>query len=253
MYKRKIRIISKIEIKGPNVVKGRQMEGLRIMGKPEEIIFNYYKNGVDEIILNDIVASLYGRNHLVSLVDEISKDIFIPLVVGGGIRNLKDIEKLLKAGADKVCFNTIAVQNPNIIEEAARFFGSQCIVVEVQAKFRKFFWEVFTENGREKSNINVLEWLRIIENKGAGEIILTSVDHDGCMNGFSEELYQNISTTNTIPIIASGGAKNIEDVQKILKFKKIDAVALSASLHNNLISIKNLKKILNDNNFDIRI
>ena len=151
--KKKVRIISKIEIKGENVVKGRQMEGLRVMGDPSEMILKYYKEGVDEIILNDIVASLYGRNHLVELVDEISKEIFIPLVVGGGIKNLNDIETLLKAGADKVCFNTIAVQQPSIINQAVKFFGSQCIVVEVQAKYRKNFWEVFTENGREKSNI----------------------------------------------------------------------------------------------------
>ena len=250
--KKKVRIISKIEIKGENVVKGRQMEGLRVMGDPCEMILKYYKDGVDEIILNDIVASLYGRNHLGSLVEEISRDIYIPLVVGGGIRTLEDIERLLKVGADKVCFNTIALQNPNIIDDAAKFFGSQCIVVEVQAKYRKNFWEVFSENGREKSNINVKDWLKNIEARGAGEIILTSVDDDGCMNGFSDDLYQNIDKLNSIPVIASGGAGKIDHVTKILSNKKVDAVALSASIHNNLFSISDLKKNLLTNQFDLR-
>ena len=253
MNKKKIRIISKIEIKGENVVKGRQMEGLRVVGTPKDIILNYYKDGVDEIILNDIVASLYGRNHLVSLVDEISREIFIPLVVGGGIRNLNDIERLLKVGADKVCFNTAAVKNPKIINEAAKFFGSQCIVVEVQAKFRKSHWEVFTENGRERSYIDVNDWLKTVESEGAGEIILTSIDHDGCMNGLSSTLYKNVSDKNNIPVIAAGGAGKIEHVEQILLNKNIDAVALSTSLHKNLISIKSLKNKLSKQKFDLRL
>ncbi len=251
--KKKVRIISKIEIKGKNVVKGRQMEGLKVMGDPSELILKYYNEGVDEIILNDIVASLYGRNNLAKLVDEISKAIFIPLIVGGGIRNLNDIETLLRAGADKVCINTITVQQPSIIDQAAKLFGSQCIVVETQAKYRKNFWEVFTENGREKSNINVKDWLKDIESRGAGEIILTSVDRDGCMNGFSRDLYKNISDSNSIPIIASGGAGKNQHVEEILSHKKIDAVSLSASLHYNKISIKDLKNNLLDNQFDLRM
>ena len=189
----KLRIISKLEIKSNNVVKGIRMEGLRKVGDPESLCREYFDGGTDEIIYEDIVASLYGRNNLVDIISRAAEELFIPLTAGGGIRSLDDFYNLLRAGADKISINTHAVKNPNIINEAAKSFGSSCVIVAIQAKKQTDgSWEAYIENGRERTSINAIEWAKEAESLGAGEILLTSVDFDGTMKGLDHELIKKV-------------------------------------------------------------
>ena len=169
------RIIARLDIKGPNVVKGIHLEGLRVVGKPAELARRYYDQGVDEIVYMDIVASLYGRNSILSVVEDAARDIFVPLTVGGGIRTVEDVTAALRSGADKVAINTAAIARPAFLTEAAQAVGSQAIVVSIEAKRRDGWWEAMTDNGREKTGRDALEWAAEAEGLGAGEILLTSV------------------------------------------------------------------------------
>src|SRR3989344_5086511 len=187
---RNMRIISRLDIKGPNVVKGLKLEGLRIVGKPAELTKKYYQQGADEILYIDIVASLYERNNLSKVVKEaISLGVFVPMTVGGGVRSLEDIQKLLNAGADKVAINTAATRRPELITEAARRFGSQCIVGSIEAKkIGPQKWEAYVDNGREKTGLDAVAWAVKLVELGAGELLITSVDRDGCESGYDLEL-----------------------------------------------------------------
>ena len=172
-----IRIIPRLDVKGPNLVKGVHLEGLRVLGKPEEFASKYYLEGADELIYIDVVASLYGRKNLLEIVERAAQQIFIPLTAGGGIRTFDDIKNLLRAGADKVAINTAGIRNPRFIKEAAQSFGSQCIVVSIEAKSRENGrYEAFTDNGREKTGKDVFEWAKEAVDLGAGEILVTSID-----------------------------------------------------------------------------
>tara|TARA_B100000780_G_C21095525_1_gene441819 strand:- start:563 stop:1342 length:780 start_codon:yes stop_codon:yes gene_type:complete len=252
--RKSLRLISRLEIKSTNVVKGINMEGLRVVGNPEIIAKQYFLDGIDEIILSDVVASLYGRNHLFELVEKISKDIFIPIVVGGGIRSLKDIEKLLKSGADKVVINTAAVRNPELITEAAAKYGSQCIIIEIHAKFKsKNCWEVYVENGREKTNLDLVKWMAQVEKLGAGEILIVSVDRDGTFRGLDENLLQSINNKISIPLIIAGGANSSQNIIDVVNNFDIDAVSISHALHFNKIKIKDLKDNLLSSDIETRL
>jgi cyclase len=238
------RIIARLDIKGPNLVKGIHLEGLRVLGKPEDFARYYYENGADELFYQDVVASLYDRNSLNDLISRTAKEIFIPLTVGGGIRTVEDIRSILRAGADKVCINTAAIKNPDLIKEASRVFGSSTIVVAIEAiRQSDGKYLAYTDNGREHSGLEIIEWAKKVEELGAGEIVITSVDQEGSGLGFDIELTKNVSNAVSIPVIAHGGAGNEEDVCNVIKEGNADAVALASILHYNFIE-KNVIGIL---------
>lgn len=226
------RIIARLDIKGPNLVKGVHLEGLRVLGDPRLFAEAYYHDSVDELVYVDAVASLYGRNSLLDFVNRTASTIFVPLTVGGGIRTLEDISDLLRAGADKVAINTAAIKNPELIREASKMFGSQCIVIYIEAKKKSDYkYECFTDNGREPTGLDVLEWARRVDKLGAGEILLTSVDFEGTGMGFDLELTKLISEAVSIPVIASGGCGNSGHVKDVIAKGKADAVACASIFH----------------------
>ena len=235
---KKIRIIARLDVKGSNVIKGVHLECLRVVGKPGELAEKYYLGGADELIYIDVVASLYGRENLLNIVNQASDKIFIPFTVGGGVRTTDNIREFLKAGADKVAINTAATKNPGLIKEAAKMFGSQCIVVSIEAKkIGAGKWEAYTDNGREKTGLDVIEWIKKIEDLGAGEILLTSIDAEGTKKGFDLELIDAVSETVSIPLIASGGAGTVDHISDCITKGKADAVAIASMFHYNLRTI----------------
>ena len=238
------RIIARLDIKGPNLVKGIHLEGLRVLGMPEDFARYYYENGADELFYQDVVASLYDRNSLNDLISRTAKEIFIPLTVGGGIRTVEDIRSILRAGADKVCINTAAIKNPDLIKEASRVFGSSTIVVAIEA-IKQFDGKylAYTDNGREHSGLEIIEWAKKVEELGAGEIVITSVDQEGSGLGFDIELTNKVANSVSIPVIAHGGAGNEEDVYNVIQEGNADAVALASILHYDFIE-KNTNSIL---------
>lgn len=230
----KTRVITKLDIKGPNLVKGVHLEGLRVLGDPKLFAEAYYRDSVDELIYMDVVASLYGRNSLLDFVNSTADFIFVPLTVGGGIRNIEDINKLLRAGADKVAINTAAIKNPDLIRQSSKIFGSQCIVVSIEAKAvsdKRFKYECFTDNARERSGVDVMEWVKRVEELGAGEIFLTSVDYEGTGNGYDIELVRRVSESVSIPVIACGGCGRKEHFCDVILEGKADAVAAASVFH----------------------
>lgn len=227
-----VRIIARLDIKGPNLVKGIQLEGLRVLGKPEDFAGRYYNEGMDELIYIDAVASLYGRDNLLEIVKRASNNIFIPLTAGGGIRNVDDIRQLLLAGADKVAINTAAINNPSLIREASKAFGSQCIVVSIAAKRRgPGHYEAFTDNGREATRKDVFDWAREAVDLGAGELLITGIDQEGTGKGFDLELIGSISRAVPVPVIACGGAGNEGHFLDAIKKANADAVCASSVFH----------------------
>ena len=249
----KIRLIGRLDIKGPNLIKGVHLEGLRVIGSPNEFALKYYQDGIDELIYMDTVASLYGRNNLLEFVEEVGKNVFIPITVGGGVRSHEDAYKLLRAGADKVAINTAAVANPKIIEEISKRFGSQCLVLSIEAKkIDKKKWEVYTDNGREKTGMDVIDWLKKAVPLGVGEILLTSVDQEGTTRGFDLDLVKEVKKNLSIPVIASGGMGNINHLTKLVTDSKVDAIAMAHVLHRKVLTIPEIRKKLIKSNFNIR-
>ena len=227
-----IRIIPRLDIKGPNLVKGIHLEGLRVLGKPEDFAQFYYEQGADELIYQDTVASLYQRNNLTDVVTRTAEKIFIPLTVGGGIRNQDDINTVLRAGADKVSINTAAINDPEFINQASRTFGSSTIVVAVEAiRQPDHSYLAYTDNGREYTGVEVLSWVKEAEERGAGEILLTSIDRDGTGNGYDLDLIRMVSPAVSIPVIAHGGASNIIHITETIRSAGADAVAIASMLH----------------------
>ncbi len=250
----KIRIIARIDVKNEFAIKGIHLEGLRKVGNPNSMAKKYYQNGIDEIIFMDAVAAYYDRNSLSELIKIACKDIFIPITVGGGIRTIDDIKNTLNSGADKVAINTQAVKDPNFIRKASKIFGSQCIVSSIEAKnLRKNVWEVFTDNGREPTGKDVEAWAKEVENLGAGEIMLTSIDNEGTRKGFDINLYKKIARKVSIPIIASGGMGGLNDSIELIDNASIDAVAIASILHYELETIQDIKKSLNKNQIAVRL
>lgn len=229
---RNVRIIARLDIKGPNLIKGIHLEGLRVIGSPGEHALRYYLQGIDELIYTDCVASLYGRNHLGSIVSAATKDIFVPMTVGGGIRSVEDATQILRAGADKVAINTAAVSNPQLVTDIARRFGSQCMVLSVEAKqVGHERWEVYTDNGRERTGLDVVEWVKRGVALGAGEVLLTSVDREGTRKGFDISLVRAVAAEVSVPLIASGGMGKPEDLVDVVREGGADAVAMADILH----------------------
>ena len=230
------RVIARLDIKGPNLVKGISMEGLRVLGKPSDFARYYYQQGADELLFIDVVASLYGRNNLHNIISETAKEIFIPITVGGGIRSIEDIREILRSGADKVCINTAAIHNPQLIRQAAEIFGSSTIVVAIEAiKETDGTYSCYTDNGREYTGIDVFEWARKVNDLGAGEIIITSVDREGTGMGFDYELISKLNEIVSIPVIVHGGAGSADHVAEMFKETDADAAALASLLHYHYI------------------
>ena len=239
---RNIRLIARLDIKSPNLVKGIQLEGLRKLGNPNDCALKYYLQGVDELFYADIVASLYERNSLLDIIEKTTNDVFVPITVGGGIRSIKDVEAALRAGADKVSINTAAIKNPLIIKEVSQKFGSQCMVLSIQAKRHSGYWEAYYDNGREHSYLDVVEWAKKGEELGAGEIMLTSVDKEGMTKGFDVELVKAVTNVVSIPVIASGGMGKLEDINEVVKNGHADAVAMAHVLHYDQQTINSIRE-----------
>jgi imidazole glycerol-phosphate synthase subunit HisF len=232
-----IRIIPRLDIKGPNLVKGIHLEGLRVLGKPEQFASYYYEHGADELIYMDVVASLYERNSLLDIVERTAQEIFIPLTVGGGLRTLEDIQAVLRAGADKVSLNTAVIRRPELITEAANRFGSSTIVVSIEAKKRPDgTYEAYTDNGRVRTGVEVFGWAEQVAELGAGEILLTSIDQEGTGMGFDLQLTQMVAESVSIPVIACGGAGKIGDISDVVTHGSADAVSVASVLHYDYVS-----------------
>ena len=235
-----LRVIPRLEIKGPNLVKGVHLEGLRVIGSPQEFARHYYEEGADELIYIDVVASLYQRNSLLDIVERTSREIFIPLTVGGGLRSAEDIRQALRAGADKISLNTAAIKHPELVSEAATRFGSSTIVISIEAKKRPDgSYEAYVDNGRERTGVEVFGWAQRVADLGAGEILLTSIDREGTGNGFDVELTRRVAESVEIPVIACGGAGSMEDVDEVIREGKADAVGASSLLHYHYLRRRN--------------
>ncbi len=238
-----IRIIARLDVKGPNLVKGIQMEGLRKIGDPNFYAKKYYNQGIDEIIYIDIVASLYNRNNLQDIVYRCTEDVFVPITVGGGIRNIDDVHEILRCGADKIAINTAALKNPDLIRQVADRYGSQCMVLSIQAKKQgEERWEAYYDNGREHTGLDVVEWAKCGYELGAGEILLTSVDKEGMRQGFDIDLVRIVADSVPIPVIASGGMGSVGDLEKIVKSGHADAVAVASVLHYDRYTVEDIKQ-----------
>lgn len=248
-----IRLIARLDIKGPNLIKGIHLEGFRVMGDPQEYARRYYKQGADELVYMDIVASLYGRNSLHDIVRRTAHDVFVPLTVGGGLRSVDDVREILRAGADKVAVNTAAVQRPELISEVAHIFGSQCVVLSIEAQRQgKDCWEVYTDNGRERTGLDVVAWARRGVELGAGEILLTSIDQEGTRKGFDCELVRAVSDAVSVPVIASGGMGSAENLVDVVRRGHADAVAMADILHYNRATISEIRRFATTAGIEVR-
>ena len=232
-----VRVIPRLDIKGPNLVKGIHLEGLRVLGKPEQFARHYYESGADELLYMDVVASLYQRNSLLEIVARTARGIFIPMTVGGGLRTIDDIREALRAGADKVSLNTAIIKRPEMIREAAHQFGSSTIVVSIEAiKKPDGTYEAFTDNGRERTGVDAIEWATRAAELGAGELLVTSINQEGTGLGYDLELTRKIAKSVDIPVIACGGAGQVGDVYDVVAEGKADAVCLASVLHYNFVN-----------------
>jgi cyclase len=250
------RIIPCLDVTQGRVVKGTSFTQLRDAGDPVELAAFYYKEGADELVFLDIGATPDGRDTMIDIVERVSEQVFIPLTVGGGLRGTGDIRRMLKAGADKISINTAAVQNPKLITEGAEKFGSQCIIVAIDAKRLKTSdgakWEVCTHGGRKSTGVNAIRWAEQAVGLGAGELLLTSWDADGQRAGYDLELTRTISEAVTVPVIASGGAGNLEHLYDALVVGKADAVLAASIFHYQIYSIRQAKDYLAARGIPIR-
>jgi cyclase len=236
-----LRIIPRLDIKGPNLIKGIRLEGLRVVGDPHAFALDYYGQGADELVFMDIVASLYQRNNLTDIVRRAANQIYIPITVGGGIRSLDDVNTLLRSGADKVAINTAAIARPALISEVSGRYGAQCMVLSVEAKRSgPGRWEAYTDNGREHTGLDVVEWVEQAVALGAGEVLLTAVDQEGTRKGFDMALLQAVASRVNVPIIASGGFAAAPELKQARDLG-ISGVAIADSLHWKRTTLPELK------------
>ena len=253
MSQENFRIIARLDIKGPNLIKGINLEGLRIIGNPNQFAYEYYKDGIDEIVYIDSVASLYGRNNLTEVIKKTVKNIYVPITVGGGVRSVEDARQILRFGADKIAVNTAAVKNPKLIQDLANEFGSQCIVSYIEAKkTSSATWQVYVENGRQPTDYEVKDWAIKCQSLGAGEILLTSIDKEGTGSGFDIDLNFEVSSSVDIPVIASGGMGTIEHILNLHENSNVSAVAMADVLHYKKLSIHDIRNQLSTQGINVR-
>lgn len=249
-----VRIISRLDIKGPNVVKPVRTEALRVVGNPKEFAERYYHAGIDEIFYLDIVASLYQRSIDFAMLKDVCREIFVPVTVGGRIRSIEDIQNILASGGDKVAINTYAIENPHFLQGAVREFGSQCIVLSIEAQKRENgMWEAYTEGGRQHTGVDVIEWAKKGIDLGVGEILLTSIDHEGTRRGYDLDLIRAITSFAPVPVVAHGGAKDAESMYTAITEGKADAVSASSIFHYNECTVASIKNFLREKNVPIRL
>lgn len=237
-----MRLFTRLDIKNDTVIKPINFEGLRKVGKPLDMAKKYYKDGIDELIFMDAVASLYNRRNVFNIIKKACENIFIPITVGGGIKNLKEIKKCLLSGADKVAINSAVVKNINFLKEAVTIYGSSTIVSYIETKKITDEWYVFYNNGKENSNIKLKKWINIVQDHGCGEILLTPIDNDGTLNGINFELLNFVYKTIKVPLIYSGGTKDLNDIKKFKKIYPDESISVSSLLHYNFENIQNIKK-----------
>ena len=237
-----LRIIPRLDIKGPNLIKGIHLEGLRVMGDPQTFALKYYEAGADELIYMDVVASLYGRNNLSHIIKRAADQVFIPITVGGGLRSIDDVRDMLRSGADKVAINTAAIQRPSLITDISRRFGAQAMVLSIEAKqIAPGKWEAYTDNGRERTGLDVVDWaIRGVE-LGAGEVLLTSVDREGTRKGFDTALVRQVREQVAVPVIASGGMGHLEDFVTMARDGMADGISMASVLHYNQFTIDQIR------------
>ena len=248
-----LRLIARLDIKGANLIKGIHLEGLRVVGDPQIHAAKYYQDGADEIIYMDTVASLYGRNNLVDVVSRATEHVFVPITVGGGIRSVEDARTLLRAGADKVAINTAAIKEPKLISQLSDVWGSSTIVLSIEAKKTgDNKWEAYTDNGRERTSLDVAQWAETGAKLGAGEIFVTSVDQEGTRKGFDCELVAEITKRVDIPVIASGGFGSLDHLSQLVKTAKPTGVAIADSLHYNRYSFDQIRSFCLANGISTR-
>jgi len=237
-----LRLVARLDIKGPNVIKGIQMDGLRVVGPVGEVAKRYYEQGADEIVMIDTVASLYGRESMVELIKTVTAECFVPITVGGGIRSLEDADALFRAGADKVAINTAALSRPALISEISGKYGAQAMVVHLEAKAsQELGWECYTEAGRQPSGIAVFDWVSIAQRHGAGEFLVTNVDKDGTRRGMDIALLTRIRESASVPVVASSGAGNLQHVLGAFSHAKCDGVAVGAALHWGNLTVNEIR------------
>ncbi len=247
------RIIPCLDVRNGRVVKGVNFEGIQDVASPVELAHFYNDSGADELVFYDITASFEGRALFTDVLTQVASEIFIPLTVGGGINTLDDFDRVLKCGADKVSVNSGAIKDPSIIEKAAKKYGDQCVVLSMDIKRVDGSFHIFSKGGRIDTGIDALEWAKMGENNGAGELVVNSIDTDGVKQGFDLEMLQKISDLVSIPVIASGGAGKKEDFLELFKAGCADAGLAASIFHFKELSIRDLKKYLNDNNIEMRI
>ena len=248
---KKIRIISKLEIKNSFLIKGLQYEGLRKIGNPIDYSLKYFKDGVDQINIIDIVSSLYSRENLYDVVDKITDNIFIPVCVGGGIKKIEHIKKLLKAGADRIILNSSVLRNKEFLEEVGNTFGFQFFSISIEAKNINNQYYCMMDHGRENSNIKVDEWVKHLNQKQVGEIIINSVDNDGMETGYNLDLIKLVENKIDCPLVVSGGAGSYNDFYEAIKNYNVDGVCASSVFHFNRLNIKDLKKHLKSKKINV--
>jgi cyclase len=237
-----IRIIPRLDIKGESLIKGVHLEGLRVIGDPSVYARRYYEQGADELLYVDAVASLYGRNSLHGIIQSAVRQVFIPITVAGGIRSVEDANEVLRSGADKVGINTAAVKRPSLIKEIATRFGSQCMVISIEAKKTgENRWEAYTDNGRERTRLDVIKWAKMSVELGAGEILLTSIDREGTRMGFDNELVNAVASVVNVPVIASGGMGDVDHLVSVVKHGHADAVSIADILHYNRVTLEQIR------------
>ena len=250
----KLRVIPRLDIKSSNLIKSVRLEGLRKLGPPSDFAERYYETGADELLFSDCVASLYGRNSLLEIIEQTAANIFIPLTVGGGIVSIEEAQKVFRSGADKISLNSGAIRDTTLIHALASKFGSQAVVVEIQAKKKSdHTWEALYENGREHSGLNVVDWAKQAEAQGAGEILLTSVDREGTTQGFDVELVLQVMDVVSIPVIVSGGMGKLDDLSDLFARTEVSAVSCAHVLHYNELNINQIKSFLASINKDVRL
>ena len=248
-----IRIVARLDVKGPDLIKGINLEGVRKLGDPHERARAYYVDGIDEIIYMDAVATLYGRNSLAELVRSTAEDVFVPMTVGGGLKTVEDVDSMMRAGADKVAINTAALRQPDLITEVAERFGAQAMVLSIEAKRKGgSTWEAYTDNGREKTGRDVIAWAREAEQRGAGEILLTSVDNEGLQEGFDLQLTKAVADAVSVPVIASGGMGRPEHLVDLVGSSGADAVAIASIFHYKKFKAAEIRAYARTNGIMVR-